>query len=103
MPKLKNYGTGKRVNVWLLERHFQLHHDIDNFSEFIQLCLDNAVDIMTWDILKKEAPETFHIEQPPIEEVLPKFNERHPLDPLTAKRLGKTTWPKNSAKPPESW
>jgi hypothetical protein len=103
MPKLVNYGTGKRVSVSLLERHLKIWNDLENKSEFVQLCLENAVDIMTWDILKKEDPETFHIEQPPIEEVIPHYNDKHPLNKLTAQRLGKETWPKNSVKPQENW
>lgn len=103
MPKLVNYGTGKRVNVSLLERHLEIWKTLENKSEFVQLCLDNAVDIMTWDILKKEDPETFHIDNPPLEEVVPLYNAKHPLNPLTANRLGKETWPKNSAKPQENW
>jgi hypothetical protein len=58
---------------------------------------------MTWDILKKEDPETYHINNPPLEEVVPLYNAKHPLNKLTAERLGKETWPVNSPKPPEIW
>jgi hypothetical protein len=32
-------------------------------------------------------------QEKPYEEIVEEFNEKHPLDPLTAKRLGKTQWP----------
>lgn len=106
MPKLKNYGPGKRVNVWIPEAQLKLWEGIENKSGFVQIALNDAVGIMTWAILKKEEPEKYKrpADQIPIQDVLPKFNKAYPLDPLTAKRLGKETkWPENSPKKQELW
>jgi hypothetical protein len=78
-------------------RNFRTWDEIENKSAFLQLCIDNAVDIMAWDILKKADPEQYDIPQEkPYEEIVEEFNAKHPLDPLTAKRLGKNT---NGPKP----
>ena len=79
--------------------------DLENNSAFVQLCLDNAVDIMTWAILKKERPDLYKGtgDGKTPEEVIPQFNKYYPLDPLTAKRIGKETWPQNSPSKQELW
>lgn len=92
------------MNVWIPERHLKTQTEIENFSKFVQLCLDDVVGIMTWAILKQEDPEKYQRpNQKPLEAVLPEFNKAYPLDPLTAKRLGKKQWPKNSPNKPELW
>ncbi len=88
MPKLKYYKPGKPVNVWILDRQFETHSLIDNFSNFVQICIDIAPDIMAWAILNDADPKTYDTHRK-LEEVLDKYNEKYPLDPLTAKRLGK--------------
>lgn len=104
-PKAKRQGI--RVNVWIHPRHLQLWQDIENKSGFVNLSLDEAIGIMEFAILKKMNPEKYHIDRPPAEQIVPKFNEEFPLDELTAKRLGKTkekqTWPSNSQSVPELW
>jgi hypothetical protein len=90
MPKLKNYGPGRRISAWVRSRNFKMWDDIENKSAFLQLCIDNAVDIMAWDILKKSDPDIYHVEhQQPVEEIVAQFNENHPLNDLTLKRKGK--------------
>lgn len=78
---------------------------MENKSAFVQLCLDNAIDIMTWDILKKEDPNLYKGtgDGQTTDDVVPEFNKYHPLDPLTAKRLGKESWPKSYQNKPELW
>lgn len=104
MPKLKNYGKGRRVSVWIPERHLSLWDEIENKSKFASIALDNAVAIMTFALLKKADPAKYDRDKTPVEAVLPSYNEQFPLDPLTAKRLGKTkTWPKTSPNEQELW
>lgn len=86
-------------------RNFKMWDEIENKSAFLQLCIDNAIDIMAWDILKKMDAKTYHVEhKQPVEEILADFNKNHPLDPLTAKRKGKSTeWLKSSPNEQELW
>lgn len=103
MPKLKNYAKGKRISAWIPSRNRKIFDEIENKSAFIQLALDNAIDIMAWDILKRADPEKYHINRAkPDEQIIEEFNVLNPLDPLTAKRKGKS-WHKNSAKKQELW
>lgn len=72
-----------------------MHKDIENFSGFIQICMDQAPDIMAWAILNKHDPKKYH-PRAKIEDVVGEFNEKFPLDPLTQKRQG--TWQDPSQK-----
>lgn len=103
MPRPAKDGKGKRVLVYIPHHHLKLWKDIDNKSNFVQTCLDDAIGIMTWAILRKSKPDVYRQPNKTIEEVLPAFNEKFPLDPLTAHRLGKQTWPKNSPSEHELW
>lgn len=88
MPTLKNYGPGKRVNVWIPERQLETAEQIENFSNFIQIALDNAADIMAWAILKDVDPKKYNTGRE-VGDVIDEFNAKYPLDPLTKKRLNK--------------
>lgn len=100
MPKLKHYAPGKRVNIWLTRKHVKTADQIVNLSAFFQLCLDNAADIMTWDILKNTDPDTYK-STAVLEDVIDDFNVNHPQNELTQKRQG--TWRENSPKKQELW
>jgi len=88
MPKLKNYGPGRRVNIWLPEKHDAIASDIENLSQFFQIALEQAAAIMAFDIIKKEKGL---VSPAPTAEQIAQWNHDHPLDPLTAKR--KKEWP----------
>lgn len=98
MPKLKYRQKKKRVCVSISGQHLKIASQIDNFSAFVQLALDNAADIMAWDILKNVDPEIYH-GNARMEDVIDQFNALHPQNELTQKRNG--TWHKPSAKLPE--
>lgn len=99
MPRLKNYEPGKRINIWLPDKHLQIAKDIDNLSNFFQLALEQAAGIMALDIIKQEKG----LKQPlPTEEQYDRWNKDHPLDPLTAKRKNKCSTP-NSQPKRELW
>lgn len=83
MPKLKNYGPGKRVNIWLPERHLKIARDIENLSQFVQISLDQAASIMAFDIVKQAKGLT---QDPPTQEQYDRWNKDHPQNPLTQKR-----------------
>ena len=100
MPKLKHYGPGKRVNVWIPEKYLETAELIDNLSKFLQIALDQAPNIMAWAILEDIDPEKFKVRKK-IDDVIDKYNKKYPLDPLTQKRTGK--WPKASPPQPDSW
>jgi len=92
--------VGKRINVWVPGEQLKEAEQIENVSRFFQICLDNAGDIMTWAILRSIEPQKYH----PLHEfddVIDDFNKKYPLDPLTAKRLGKNKWPTPSQKLPD--
>lgn len=101
MPSQHSKGPGRRVNVWIPERHLALWDELENKSQFVQIALDDATGLMAFAIIK----EAKGIVRPkPTQEQIGEFNEKFPLDPLTAKRLGKEKqWPKNSPKKPELW
>lgn len=86
MPKLKNYGKGRRVNLWVPERLLDRYYSIENHSKFLQTALESAFGIMTFAILKQRAPEQYY-EAGKWEEVVDEFNEKFPLDPLTKQRM----------------
>lgn len=101
MPRLKYKKKGKRVNIWIPDRQMQRAKDIDNLSNFIQIALDNAIDIMTWALLKKYDPKKYNIvRQETDEEIFDEFNKNYPTNELTAKRLNKE-WHKPSQKLPD--
>lgn len=72
---------------------------IDNLSNFFQIALDIAPDIMAWAMLKAHDPKKYY-DLHKMEEVKDDFNEKYPLDPATAKRLGK--WQEPSPKLPDA-
>lgn len=101
MPRPKTDVTGKRQHVYLPPKHLEIRQDIDNFSAFVQICLEQASDIMTYAILHDVDPKKYHHKrhEESAEEVIAKFNEKYPLDELTQKRLG--TWHDPSQKIPD--
>lgn len=100
MPRLKFKKKGKRVNVWIPANQMKTAAQIDNLSEFIQIALDNAADIMAWAILRDIQPDRFNTGRK-LETVIDEYNEKHPQNELTQKRTGK--WPQNSPPKPELW
>lgn len=100
MPRLKYKKKGKRVNVWIPERQLKVASQIDNLSNFVQIALDAAPDIMAWAILKDYDPKKYNTGRQ-LEDVVDQFNEKYPQNELTQKRQG--TWPKNSKKKQELW
>lgn len=101
--KRKKIGKGRRISAYIPAKLLATWDDIDNKSNFIQIALEDAVGIMTWAIMRENNPEKFHKNDKPIETVLPEFNKKFPLDPLTANRLGKESWPKTSQSEQELW
>lgn len=98
MGRPKPEAEGKRINVWVRPAHLARHAEIENFSAFIQICLEQAPDIMAFALLHKVDPKKYHY-RAKMEDVIDEFNEAYPLDPLTQKRQGK--WPTNSPKLPD--
>lgn len=98
MPRLKYKKKGKRVNVWIPDRQMKTAAQIDNLSNFFQIALDGAADIMAWAILMKSDSEKYNTGRQ-IEEVVDEFNEKYPQNELTRKR--NKQWHKNSQKLPE--
>lgn len=92
-PKNEN-GPGKRVNIYILQRHVETAEQIDNLSAFVQIALDQAADIMAWAMLKEYDPKKYNTDRK-LEDQIDDFNQKYPQDPLTQKRTGK--WPKRSA------
>lgn len=100
MPKLSDKAPGKRVNVYLPNKHLKIAKEIGNLSNFVQISLDQAASILAFDIIKQAKGLT---QQPPTPEAIERFNHDHPLNPLTEKRENKQ-WPKTNSQPkPELW
>ncbi len=100
MPRLKYKKKGKRVNLWIPDKQMEMAAQIDNLSSFLQIALDNAVDIMAWAILRDIQPQKYNTGRK-LEDVIDNFNEKYPQNELTQKRTGK--WPKNSPNKQELW
>lgn len=98
MPRLKYKKKGKRVNIWIPARQMKTAAEIENLSNFFQIALDNAADIMAWAILRDVDPKRYHSNHE-LPDVIDDFNKKYPLDELTQKRNG--TWHKNSPKLPD--
>lgn len=101
MPKLKNYGPGKRVNIWLPEKHLKIADDIENLSQFVQIALEQAASIMAFDIIKQAKGITK--QDPPTPEQYERWNSDHPQNPLTQKRENEKCSTPTSASKPELW
>lgn len=97
MPKKK---PSNRVNIYIPTAMLPMARDIENFSAFVQICLEQAPDIMAFAILHDIDPKKYHHNRYKIENVVEKFNDKYPLDPLTQKRLGK--WQASSPKIPDA-
>jgi hypothetical protein len=93
MPRLKDYGKGRRVSVWISERNLKMWDEIENKSKFVGISLDMAIDIMAFAILQKVDPVKYKTPEKDTEKVLTDFNEQYPLDPLTAQRKNKHVKP----------
>lgn len=100
MPRPKTSNVGKRVIVWLPPKQLKVAKQIENFSNFVQIALDIAPDLMAWAMLKEYDPKKYNTGKK-VEDVVDKFNEKYPQNELTQKRQG--TWHKNSQNPPELW
>ncbi|MCA9325955.1 hypothetical protein KDA23_07935 [Candidatus Saccharibacteria bacterium] len=96
MPKLKNYNPGRRVNIWLPERHDKIAKDIENLSQFVQIALDQAASIMAFDIVKQQRGIK---QEPPTPEQVARWNQDHPQNPLTKKRENKCNTPNSPQNP----
>lgn len=103
MPRLKYKKKGKRVCLWIPATQMKTAAEISNLSNFLQIALDNAADIMTWAILKDVQPKRFDTGRK-MEDVVDDFNKKYPPNALTQKRIEKQQqWPKNSPKQPDLW
>ena len=100
MPRLKYKKKGKRVNLWIPSHQMKTAAQIDNLSNFFQIALDNAADIMAWAILRDVQPQKYNTGRK-VEAVIDEFNEKYPQNELTQKRQG--TWRKNSPSKQELW
>lgn len=87
MPK-KKPSASKRVNVYIHGDNMKTAEEIDNLSEFFNLALILAADLMAWAILQKHDPLTYYSTKK-TKELVDKYNKKYPLDSRTAKRLGK--------------
>ena len=92
-PKLPD-GAGRRVNIYILQRQLKTSDEIDNLSNFFQICLDIAPDIMAWAMLRERDPKKYNTGRK-FEDHIKPFNDTYPQDKLTQKRTKK--WPRHSA------
>lgn len=101
MPRKAKSSQGKRVNVYLPPHSLKVANQIDNLSAFLQLALRIAPDIMAWDLLQQDDPEKYDTKRQ-MDDYVDAYNEKHPPDPLTAKRKD-PQWQKNSPSKSELW
>lgn len=93
-----------RVNIYIPTAQLQTAKEIENFSAFIQICLEQAPDIMAFAMLHKVDPQKYHHRRK-LEEVIDEFNKAYPLDPknpltkINKQRQG--IWQTNSPKLPD--
>ena len=98
MPKLKNYGSGKRVCLWVPERLLPKFLEIENKSKFFQWALDQRGGVMEWAIRKEREGYGPEEELP---EVLVAFNLLFPVNELTKKRQDARTERENPSPSPQ--
>ncbi|RTL04848.1 hypothetical protein EKK58_09495 [Candidatus Dependentiae bacterium] len=93
-PKPKKVGI--RTTIWIPGKHVDLWNKIENKSGFVQIAMSDAVGVMMWAIMKKGNPKEHHraVDDLDIDDVLPEFNKKFPLDELTQRRQNK--WHKHS-------
>lgn len=91
---------GKKVTIWLPPKQLKVAKQIDNLSNFVQIALDQAPNIMAWAMLVEADPKKFKNVHD-IEEFKDEFNSKYPQNELTQKRTKK--WPKNSPSKQELW
>lgn len=99
--KAKKGAAGHRIQIYLRGPQLKTARQIDNYSAFVQICTDNAADIMAWAMLNNVDPKKYKTNRYKLKDVLPEFNQKYPPDPLTAKR--KKLSPTNSVPKPELW
>lgn len=96
-PKNTHY-----VTVAIRPPQKRLWDQLENKSAFIQLCLDNAVGIMAWDILRKGGyPEP---KRPPKAKVVRTYNLLNPLPDYKTRFANLKELPReNSPTKPVNW
>lgn len=99
MPK-QRFDTAKRVNIYLPPRHLEVAAQIENLSNFVQLALDNAADIMAWAILRDVNPKMYNTGRE-VEDVVEEFNEKFPKVDKFGKR--EEVWRKSYQNKRELW
>lgn len=92
--------VGKRISIWLPPKQLKVANQIDNLSNFVQMALDVAPDIMAWAMLKEYDPKKFDTGKK-LDDVVDDFNKKYPQNALTQGRKGK--WQKNYQNLPELW
>lgn len=94
-----------RINAYIPTALLPVARDIENFSAFIQICLEQAPDIMAFAMLHDIDPKKYHHNRYNMDNVVEKFNEKYPMDPknpltkVNKQRQG--TWQTNSQKLPD--
>ena len=90
--------------MYIPTKQLEIARQIENFSAFVQICIDQAPDIMAWAILNKSDPKKYHARKK-LEDVIEDFNEEFPMDPdnpltkINKERQG--TWQTSSPKIPD--
>ncbi len=89
-----------RVSVYLPPKHRVIAGQIDNLSNFIQIALEQAPDIMAWAILKGYDAKKYKV-RGKLDDVIDEYNDKYPRDLEIKRKQG--LWPKPSQPPPEIW
>jgi len=71
------------------EKKKKIWDNFENKSAFIEICLDNAVDILYWDSLKKAAPEHYQPKDDlTFKDLVKDFNRKNTLNFLNQAKKG---------------
>lgn len=96
-PKKNDSDKIFATHISLPKRYKPIIAEIENFSKFVQIALDQAAGIMAWDLIKKEKG---YKDTEKLDDVKDEYNRAHPLNDLTKQRIKPS---ESSPKTPELW
>lgn len=78
-----------RVSASITPRHKEDWDRLENKSAFVEICIDNMVDIIHLDLLKKEDPETYdQATLAPLDDLAVEFNKRYKNNKMNRAKKG---------------
>lgn len=82
-------GKKIRVSASITPEHKEKWDLLENKSAFVEICIDNMVDIIHLHLLKKEDPETYDsAELAPLDDLAVEFNKKYKNNKMNRAKKG---------------